>query len=347
MLQVWKFSIPDTEAYRHGLETWSGHLFLNPPWKVLGGQAIRESILLVFFVYLHGKVGRIGNSWKHWLVCLQRQPPLCPPLLLHDLLVPGHRHGHCLLPGLQVLPSSHFHTLPHPVQDLQIWPIDDVWCKRCKCSILLCIYVTYMWMHEHIWRYARPRCRSAVKQKTSMAMATVNLPTVNGYARWAPSNFPNVEIFWSRLKSCDPRSLSASCRGDGGQVKGQLVKFKLQPLVVPVAWGELFTQVVSKPHSYPSSINPPRKSLNVTYQRQIKPDPQNVCVPFPTLVCIFSVAQHWHSNCVDSFLKSQGRRDQVKEFLAGRYVVCTRKHRKSAKLPWHHILSSLSGKYWF
>ena len=27
------------------------------------------------------------------------------------------------------------------------------------------------------------RCRSAVKQKTSMAMATVNLPTVNGYAR--------------------------------------------------------------------------------------------------------------------------------------------------------------------
>ena len=44
------------------------------------------------------------RGWRRdRLLCLQREPPLRAPLLLHHLLVPGHRHGHRILQGFQVI----------------------------------------------------------------------------------------------------------------------------------------------------------------------------------------------------------------------------------------------------
>ena len=67
------------------------------------------------------QVWQVRGWQRDRLLCLQREPPLRAPLLLHDLLVPGHRHGHRILQGFQVT----FRTM------LLFWC--KSWCSTMQC----------------------------------------------------------------------------------------------------------------------------------------------------------------------------------------------------------------------
>ena len=260
--------------FKAGSETFSGYTsFEKTPWTLLGRQAINlisllyslgqrettnlcESFSCTKNVCIYSdQVGWISNPWKHWFVRLQRQPPLRPPLLLHDLLVPRHRHGHCLLQGIQV--PAHFDMLAHAV----IWPIWP-WYRCCKCSILLCrcksrcckctnIFDAFpdagvRWSRKRRWRWPQSICPPSTDMlggpsppifPTLKSSDPKSLSLDQFSQRWNP-----VIQNHFRLKSwSDPKSFSVRCT-EGGQVKDKQLegeKFKLRPsVVVGTSWGE-------------------------------------------------------------------------------------------------------------
>ena len=169
---------------------------------------------------------------------------------------------------------------------------------------------------QPVHEYISCRCRSAVRQKTSMAMATVNLPTVNGYARWPARfnfNFPIFnfisEISWWKIAF--PWSLFQRVAREAG-----------------VKWGPSWRS----------------RSSNCCHWRREK-----VSEEFKTFPAFNFFHKHWprdllplgfgsppppyfgeHKNKMkvkpgrkpfSQWLKFQGWGDKVKDFLVGRYVL--------------------------